>query len=244
MTDSSRHQPSSAEPHDAVGGGGPRIAAPDPVAKAVAMLELLSAEAREAVLAKMDPAMAERIRMRLESMPDERPHADFSRDLAERRRAMRELIEGVHERRTAAADRAAADLDPGHAGAMPGALLAGAGSAAPRPATPEQALALLRTLHPAAVARALQGERAEAWSVVLDHLDENARSALQLYLDTAARTAIQDARTRQAELRAQSPALVSTIEAAIARTVVPRAMREHHLLLSTTPTTWQPAPGA
>ena len=96
----------------------------------------------------------------------------------------------------------------------------------------------LRELHPAAIARAMQGERAEAWAIVLGRLDDNARAALQLYLDASARAAIEDARVRQEELAKNSPALLATVVAAIARTVVPRAMREHHALLSTTPLAW------
>jgi hypothetical protein len=88
----------------------------------------------------------------------------------------------------------------------------------------------------------MQGERAEAWAIVLDRLDDTSRAALQLYLDPTARAAIEDARARQAELAASSPALIATIVAAIARTVVPRAMREHHQLLSTTPLAWTGMP--
>jgi hypothetical protein len=102
----------------------------------------------------------------------------------------------------------------------------------------EDPLDALRALHPAAIARAMQGERAEAWAIVLDRLDVHARGALQTYLEPPARTAIEEARARQAELRATAPQLVDTIEAAIAKTVVPRAMREHHYLLSTSPPSW------
>ena len=120
----------------------------------------------------------------------------------------------------------AAILDGAAAGTAPGA-----------PAS-DDPLDRLRELHPAAIARAMQGERAEAWAIVLDRLDVNARAALQLYLDPTARTAIEEARSRQAELASSSPALLATVVAAIARTVVPRAMRENHQLLSTTPLAW------
>lgn len=231
---------------DTVAGGGGMDATVthDPVAKAVTMLELLSPEAREGVLARMDPAIAERIRTRLETMPDDRPHAGFGEDLAERRRMLREMAGRMHTRRTEAADLAAADLAPGTHG---GPTLDSAPplvASSRRPSSPNDALDMLRTLHPAAIARAMQGERAEAWTIVLDRLDTNAQAALQLYLDAQARAAIQDARVRQAELREHAPALITTIEAAIARTVVPRAMREHQLLLSTTPMTWQAPTGA
>jgi hypothetical protein len=236
-----------------VAGGGP-IAAPtlSPEARAAEHLQLLSPEARDKVLDSMDPAIAERIRMQLTSMVD-RPHADFANDVATRRRMLRQMEERIYAAKVAAGDRATDGLD--RAAAMP-TPMEGAPMAAPmptyaqgspaapapmQPAAPQQPLDMLRSLHPAAIARAMQGERAEAWAIVLDHLDTNARAALQLYLDGSARTAIEDARARQAELAATAPALVGTIEAAIARTVVPRALREHHQLLSTTPLQWSTA---
>jgi hypothetical protein len=79
----------------------------------------------------------------------------------------------------------------------------------------------------------MQGERAEAWAIVLDRLESNARQALETYLDPAARNAIARARERQAQLRVESPALIRTIETAIARTIVKAALREHQILLST-----------
>ncbi len=80
-----------------------------------------------------------------------------------------------------------------------------------QPAAPADPLDRLRELHPAAIARAMQGERAEAWAIVLGRLDDNARAALQLYLDATARTAIEDARDRQEELARTSPALLATV---------------------------------
>lgn len=240
-----------AMPEDAaaVSGGGPVVPVTiDPVDQAVAHLELLSAEARDAVLAKMDPALAERIRNRMDSTPD-RPHGEFSRDVVARRRMLREMTERIHAT-NAARQRTAGEeslqqaarpaqgaltqqTSPQYGGAAPAMF-----ASAPPQVHAGDPLDSLRTLHPAAIARAMQGERAEAWAIVLDHLDVNARGALQMYLDPAARAAIDDARTRQADLAATAPQLVQTIEAAIARTVVPRAMREHHQLLSTTPLTW------
>lgn len=219
----------------------------DPVSKAMAMLEMLSPEARESVLSRMNDEVASRIRLRLESTPDERPHGAFSADVAERRRMVREVAERVHARRTDVADRAVAQLDaaagpnaafavavPDHLAGPHARANAGAGpQASDAQAKPLDPLDTLRTLHPAAIARAMQGERAEAWAIVLDRLDVNARAALQMYLDGSARAAIGEARARQHELSSSAPALLATIERAIARTVVPRAMREHHTLLST-----------
>lgn len=270
MTDSAAPAPEATIADEAatgVSGGGPATPVTiDPVDQAVAHLELLSAEARDAVLAKMDPALAERIRNRMQSTPD-RPHGEFSRDVVARRRMLREMTERIHATNAARQRQAADDsLQQAARPAAGGSAAAGAampvgasavggasatttsalhGGAAPAmfagaPAQPRFAdpLDSLKVLHPAAIARAMQGERAEAWALVLDRLDINARAALQMYLDPAARAAIEDARARQAELAATAPQLVQTIEAAIARTVVPRAMREHHQLLSTTPLTW------
>jgi hypothetical protein len=215
------------------GGGGISPAeqlASDPVRNAAAKLELLSPETRELVLSRMDPEIALRIREFLASQPDNRPHGSFSHDVATRRQLIHEVADRVAHRRTVEADQAVAALD-----AVPQQV---AQARAGAPAAPADPLDNLRTLHPAAIARAMQGERAEAWAIVLDRLDSNARAALQLYLDATAQAAIDDARARQAELAATSPALIATIVAAIARTVVPRAMREHHQLLSSTPLAW------
>jgi hypothetical protein len=234
-----------------VGGGGGSAAtssAQDPVSEAVARLQLLSPEARETVLNKLDPAIAERISMRLSSLPD-RPHSDFSNDIAQRRQMLRELAHRVHARRANEADHDTAELielaaQPAGTGAPVGASTpmgvggAPSANAAPGAAASTNALDTLRTLHPASIARALQGERAEAWAIVLDRLDTNAQTALGMYLDATATAAIAEARERQRELAESSPQLVATIEAAIARTVVPRAMREQQMLLSTTPAAW------
>lgn len=238
--------PSDQQPDaSTVSGGGANPAealANDPVRAAAMKLELLSPETREQVLAKMDAGIAERIRNHIASQPDNRPHGQFSTDVATRRQMIHEMADRVAARRTVEADR---ELATPHAGvALAPAQMgqpAGPGVAAPLQSSGDP-LDRLRELHPAAIARAMQGERAEAWAIVLERLDVNARAALQLYLDASARTAIEDARARQAELAASSPALLATVVAAIARTVVPRAMREHHQLLSTTPLAWTGMP--
>ncbi len=231
MTDTS---PQSNE-HGIVDGGGAAPVADDPtlvaVRAAAAKLEMLSPETRETILGRMTPEHAERIRAYLASLTD-RPHGEFSQDVAERRRLLHETANRVSARRTTDVDREVREL--ARDGARPRARTAGT-----QPVEPAiDPMDRLRDLHPAAIARAMQGERAEAWAIVLDRLDDNARAALQLYLDPSARAAIEDARARQAELAHTAPALLATVVAAIARTVVPRAMREHHQLLSTTPLAW------
>lgn len=218
--------------HTTVDGGGAESAPKDPrleaVRTAASKLRLLSEQTRETVLDRMDPAIAEDIRRYLASMP-ERPHTNFSSDLAERRRLLHDTANRIQKQRIDVADREMNELT----------RLASSADASARTPTPNSdPLDQLRDVHPAAIARAMQGERAEAWAIVLDHLDNNSKAALQLYLDPTARTAIEDARARQAELANSSPALLATVVAAIARTVVPRALREHHQLLSTTPLTW------
>lgn len=241
MTDHS----SQEHQHDVTveGGGGivddPMMAA---VRTAAEKLQLLGAETRETILSRMDPIHADRIRDYLASLTD-RPHGQFSADLAQRRRLLHDTANRIQARRTTEADREVAEL--ARAAATPHGVSSTMGGIAGAPAQPEgpqDPLDRLRDLHPAAIARAMQGERAEAWAIVLDRLDVNARAALQLYLDASARAAIEDARQRQAELATSSPALLSTVVAAIARTVVPRAMREHHQLLSTTPLAWSGQP--
>lgn len=228
MTDSPT--PDMAPDATASGGGG--AIAEDPTMRAIreaaSKLELLSDETRETVLGRMDPSIAQRIRDYIASLPDNRPHGQFSTDVATRRQMIHQMADRVQARRTADADRMVEQF-----GAVP--VMAGTPA---QPADSGDPLDRLRELHPAAIARAMQGERAEAWAIVLDRLDVNARAALQLYLDATARTAIEDARVRQAELASSAPALLATVVAAIARTVVPRAMREHHQLLSTTPLAW------
>jgi len=221
------------------GGTGGAIDAPNPVREAALRLELLSPDTREAILSKMPGPIAEKVREYLASLPD-RPHGQFSTDIATRRQLIHQTANGVAARRTAEVDQQVSEMAGGAPAPMPMPGMDGAAQpAAPASTDP---LDRLRELHPAAIARAMQGERAEAWAIVLDRLDVNARAALQLYLDASARTAIEDAKARQSELAASSPALLRTVEAAIARTVVPRAMREHHQLLSTTPLAWTGMP--
>jgi hypothetical protein len=246
MTDSP-HDPDLE--HTVDGGGGPTE---DPrmqaIRAAAARLELLSPDTRETILARMDASVADDIRRYLESMPD-RPHAKFSGDLAERRRLLQQTANSLQARQIEATDRDVERLARDAARPQPSAANAGSnlgpGAAPAAPAHDAAAidpLDRLRELHPAAIARAMQGERAEAWAIVLDRLEDNSRAALQLYLDPTARTAIEEARDRQAELARTSPALLATVIAAIARTVVPRAMREHQQLLSTTPLAWNGVP--
>lgn len=245
MTDSPI-PPEEQQPDDAttVSGGGVHAAdalANDPIRGAAMRLELLSPETREQVLSRMHPSAAEKIRNHLAAQPDNRPHGKFSTDVATRREFMHGLADQVAARRTVDVDRQVNELASASTGmqSIVGTQPPGPPGSAPASTDP---LDRLRELHPAAIARAMQGERAEAWAIVLDRIDENARAALQLYLDASARTAIEDARARQAELAASSPALLATVVAAIARTVVPRAMREHHQLLTTTPLAWTGMP--
>jgi hypothetical protein len=244
MTDSPSPDHPNADAATVDGGGG---APQDPMMVAVRTaadkLELLSPETRETVLARMDGAIAQRIRDYLASLPD-RPHRQFTQDIAARRRMLHETANRIQSTRTLKTDEELAQLE--QLAARPTSATMG-GAPPPvgkgmQPAAPSDPLDRLRELHPAAIARAMQGERAEAWAIVLDRLDINARAALQLYLDASARAAIEDARVRQAELARSSPALLATVVAAIAKTVVPRAMREHHQLLSTTPLAWTGTP--
>lgn len=238
MTDSPIPEQDATVDGGGVGSAGaddPRLVA---VRTAAAKLELLSPETRESILSKMDPSIADDIRRYLDSMT-ERPHGQFSQDLATRKQLMQETANRIQMQRTADADSELEQLARHPAGAPVSPPAGGIDASAPQPpAVPDDPLDRLRELHPAAIARAMQGERAEAWAIVLDRLDVNSRAALQLYLDATARTAIEDARARQADLARSSPALLATVVAAIARTVVPRAMREHHQLLSTTPLAW------
>lgn len=197
----------------------------DPVAKAIAMLDMLTPDVRENVLDRMDPAMRQRIQDRIESTPDgSRPHAGFSSDVT-RSQLMRESAARIQERRIVEAERVADHLDP--IKTTDGVEVA--------PAMPADPLEQLSRVHPAAVARAMQGERAEAWAIVIDRLNDNARGALMMYLDRTAQQAISDARARQHELPIQ---LLATIERAIARTIVPMALREQaHMMPSPPPHT-------
>lgn len=197
----------------------------DPVAKAIAMLDMLTPDVRAKVLDRMDPSMRQRIQDRIDSTPENsRPHAAFSSDVA-RSQLMRESAQRINDRRLSEVEAVASGMDPLRSGA-------GADAHSDEPADP---LAQLSRVHPAAVARAMQGERAEAWAIVLDRVNDNARNALLAYLDTGARDAITSARTKQDDLPIE---LRATIERAIARTIVPMALREQsYLLAASTPHT-------
>jgi hypothetical protein len=203
----------------------------DPVDKALRMLALLDDAGKEQVLDRMSPELRERIEQRIATMPDTppgRPHANFSQDIAEQRRLLRQTAERLHEEKMRKVREAiAADGMTPH--------LPGPSTDMTSTAQLLDPLGELRYVHPAAIARAMQGERAEAWAIVLDRLDEKARAALESYLDGDALGAIQQARIRQAELRHTASALAATIEKAIARTVVPIALREHQLLTTNYP---------
>src|SRR5687767_2929281 len=89
---------------DTVSGGGAMASAAianDPVRQAAIKLELLSVETREMVLGRMDPEFAGRIRDHLASQPDNRPHGQFSTDVATRRQLIHEMANSVAARRTA-----------------------------------------------------------------------------------------------------------------------------------------------
>lgn len=190
----------------------------DPVEKAIAMLDMLEPEVREQVLSKMAPDARERIENRISTMPAGAAPSRFSQDIAARRKLLREAGERMQGRRVSKADETGEQILM--SGTTPGE----------REFTPNgDPLAPLGLVHPAALARAMQGERAEAWALVFGRLDANTRGALELYLDGEARTAILDAERDQGSMPG---ALRNTIEKAIASTVVPRALREHQLLIS------------
>jgi len=165
---------------------------------------------------------------------------------------MREVAQGLQNQRVKAADETAellalasnddraalaGNVGYDHSEATPLPATMGGTASSPTRRTPSaqaaananDPLSQLASVHPAALARAMQGERAEAWAMVLDKLDANVRAALEMYLDTNAREAIETARIAQTGL---APQLAVTIERAIARTVVPRAMREHRQIFS------------
>lgn len=208
----------------------------DPVAKAIAMLEMLTPDVREQVLGRMSPEMRERIEARIESTPEgSRPHQHFSSDVMARSQLVRETARRIEQRRVQDADITADELTPSHGVMAPGSLAGAPMPQRPRrsAAAPSDPLSQLATVHPAALARAMQGERAEAWAIVLDRVTENVRAALLMYLDAQAQESIDQARRKQQDLPIQ---LRATIERAITCTVVPRALREHQMLFTPTPT--------
>lgn len=189
------------------------------VQRAMSILRMIDdPEKREEIISKMSESAQSKIRALSVQPVTEgeesvvRPHTDFSEDIAEKRRLIRESAMNMHERRIEQVrdgnDKALDDpafqfdLDP---------------------------LDQLRDCHPAALARALQGERAEAWAIVFDHLTDPVREALRTYLDHDARVAISRAATQQAEL----PTLLKqTVERAVRETIVERALREQQNLMT------------
>lgn len=193
------------------------------VHKVVRMLTMLAPEVRASVLDRMSPDARAQVQAAMPATSSPAPGEDPSPAAAmpevstvEKRRMMRELARQIHDDRARRAEAQARELN------------AGREDVDRLPATP---LARLRTVHPAALARAMQGERAETWALVLDAIDEHSAAALRAYIDGAARLAIEEARTRQASL---PPHILSTIERAIAATIVPAALREHELLATGT----------
>lgn len=196
--------------------------------KVVRMVKMLSPDVRSTVLERMSPESRAQVERHLgigtpapgELASDDAPATTASvADLntVEKRRMMREFAQKVHQDRVARAEAQARELN------------AGREDVNRVPATP---LERLRTVHPAALARAMQGERAETWALVLDAIDAHSAAALRAYLDGAARLAIEEARTRQASLPTH---ILGTIERAIASTIVPAALREHELLATGVP---------
>lgn len=188
----------------------------DNVDLALERLRLLEPETRELVLSRMNPdkrALLEE-RMLAGGGTGNRPHADLTHAMAEKRRLMRTMAASAHSQRVETVEEEAEKqfADPEYVAQV-------------RP------LEQLRLVHPAALARAMQGERAEAWALVLDFLgdDSPAAGALRMYLDDAARLAIETARNQQQTL---PDSLKATIEKAIGKTVVPLALREHEALMN------------
>jgi flagellar motor switch protein FliG len=198
----------------------------DALAKVIATLEMLSGEAKQAVLQRMSPEARDRIETRIAVLAEGRPHAAFSGDIADKRKLIRDAAARIATEREKRVSNAVAEADHGTFGnSGPDANSSTLDLLDP--------LSELRRVHPAALARAMQGERAEAWAIVLERIDSNSRTALERYLDHNSRVAIERAGARQRELREQSPTIVTSIEQAIARTVVPLALREHQQLVST-----------
>ncbi len=227
-------------------------AADSPISKALALLQMLEPENRATVLDRMDPALRARVEQAMmdpEAAESARPHGSFSDSIAQRRALMREAAQRMHERRLSDAEQAAADSmqaatagttaqtgdgSVGMADTGDQSPTAGARVASVNPA------AALHGMHPAAVARALQGERPEVWAMVLDMLEGPTRQALESYLDPAARQAIDQARISMASLPG---AMRDAVLRAIQVTVVPAALREQQWLMHGLATTL-PAGGA
>ena len=120
------------------------------VSKAIALLSSLDRETRDQVLSRMPEAQQRHLR---DVLSGDKGGTPTSPNITAQRTAMRETVSRMSERNIAEADREIAAV----AGIRP---YDGQGPA-PNP------LGRLATVHPAALARALQGERAEAWAMVL-----------------------------------------------------------------------------
>lgn len=183
--------------------------------QAVQTLLLLGTDARAKVMAQIRPENRARIDQLILAAED-----DMQLSIDARRRLVRDTSARMYADKVRSADKIASDL--------------GAGGGPRATELPETSLAhpldALRSVHPAALARAMQGERAEAWALVLDRLEPNAQAALRMYLEEDARVAIEQARTHQLHL---APTVRAAIERAIVQTIVPAALREHARLLST-----------
>lgn len=191
----------------------------DPLGKAIALLEALSPASRERVLNHMDEAHRTQVMTLL------RPHDEFTQavmrgqGMAEQRRLMRQAMMSIHERKM---ERVSQANEYSHSGVT--------GEPDLHPAAPIDALDHLRELHPAALAKAMQGERAEAWALVLGRLNEESRTVLLGFIDEPAREAIRRAERDQ---QALPESIRRTAERALRHTVVPRALREQQLLMTT-----------
>jgi hypothetical protein len=201
----------------------------NPVDRAVALLQALPQESREKVLSHMDEEHRALIEEKLTKL---RPHQEFTdsvtrgRHMAEQRKLMRTAIMGIHKRET---ERVQQANEYSHGGGTPGA--------AEDAQAPIDALDHLRDIHPAALAKAMQGERAEAWALVLRRLSPTSRDVLMSFIDEPARVAIHHAEQEQQQL---PESLRRTAERALRHTVVPRALREQQLLMQAPLSTMRP----
>lgn len=169
-------------------------------------MQMLDETTREQVLGRLPAAHRDALREATGS----------NGEMAENRRFMREAVLNIHERNSEnLAESVHASL-----------------TAIEEPVAAAGPLDALRDVHPAALALAMQGERAEAWAVVLHHLADNSRAALVGYLDPEARRSIAHAQRRQAQL---APQLQATATRAIAQAIVPRALQEHRRIMASRP---------
>lgn len=179
----------------------------------MSLLRMLDEEKRLEVLQRLPEAQRDQLRERMESelgTGTKTGAAPDDRDIATQRRMIRETAVRVQER---VMDRIASENERS---------LTGGEAAEVDP------LDHLREVHPAALAKAMQGERAEAWAMVLTRLEEPSRLAIMSYLDHEARQAIAMAHEHQRNL---PEALRRTAERAIRQAVLPRALKEHQMLM-------------